>query len=285
MPITNILKTSPSGNHGGSQVQTVQLERQTLSEPRESATRFVSPYAPAVKKSPSIKEVMADPETPQVSSNIEDKSLAAASSAEQTVKVASLETTSQPVVEATQSVSASSEESSSIQEKADVENLSDTDSVENNDDEFVEYVEEESDDELFDGDLSEEGVNERSAVPEGPQDEYTMHWNTMLDLVFAKIPPVNSPLRDMPPEIVDNVMKIKVISPIQQKNIEQKRREMLEYFRNNYREDIDAIEVVVDEKVEIKKVIYDNHDKLSYMIGENRDMLDFMRILNLKLHQ
>ena len=122
-----------------------------------------------------------------------------------------------------------------------------------------------------------------SAAPDVVVDEYTQHWNTMLDIVFANHPSVQSPLRDMPPKIVDNVMKIKVSGSIQQKTLEQKKRDMLEYFRNNYREDIDDIEVEVDAKVETKKVIYGNEDKLNYQRQQNRDMDDFLKKLNLKL--
>ena len=122
-----------------------------------------------------------------------------------------------------------------------------------------------------------------SAAPAVVVDDYTQHWNTMLDIVFANHPSVQSPLRDMPPEIVDNVMKIKVSGAIQQKTLEQKKRDMLEYFRNNYREDIDDIEVEVDAKVETKKVIYGNEDKLNYQRQQNRDMDDFLKKLNLKL--
>lgn len=122
-----------------------------------------------------------------------------------------------------------------------------------------------------------------SAAPAVVVDDYTQHWNTMLDIVFANHPSVQSPLRDMPPKIVDNIMKIKVSGAIQQKTLEQKKRDMLEYFRNNYREDIDDIEVEVDAKVETKKVIYGNEDKLNYQRQQNRDMDDFLKKLNLKL--
>ena len=121
------------------------------------------------------------------------------------------------------------------------------------------------------------------AAPVEVKDEYTKHWNTMLDIVFADHPSVQSPLRDMPPEIVDNVMKIKVSGAIQRRTLEMKRRDMLEYFRNNYREDIDDIEVTVDEKVETKKVIYGNEDKLKYQLQQNQALESFMTSLDLKL--
>lgn len=121
------------------------------------------------------------------------------------------------------------------------------------------------------------------AAPAVVKDEYTQHWNAMLDIVFADHPSVQSPLRDMPPKIEDNVMKIRVGGAIQRRTLELKRRDMLEYFRNNYREDIDDIEVTVDETVETKKVIYGNEDKLKYQLQKNQALDDFLTTLDLKL--
>ena len=163
-----------------------------------------------------------------------------------------------------------------------VENVVDDDvdevaDVEVTDDDVVVETETESESE------SESPEITPSVTSTEPDGVLLQHWNTMLDIVFADHPSVQSPLRNMPPKIDGNIMKIRVSSSIQQKTLEQQKRDMLEYFRNNYREDIDDIEVEVDVAVETKKVIYGNEDRLDYQRKQNQALDDFLETLNLKL--
>lgn len=158
-----------------------------------------------------------------------------------------------------------------------------------------EEVELEKEDEMLD--VEEAGLDgeENGSMDEGekgggisvepvPQaDALKSHWNKMLDVVFESMPSVHSPLKDLPPDIVDNVMHIVVASSIQQKSISQKSREILNYFQKNYNPAITDVEVVISATAETKKVIYDNHDKFDYLKKENPSLQDFMNELGAKI--
>lgn len=246
-----------SGNHGGNQQVATQTAAVTSEArrglvPQESKTAFVVPHVPPIKKSPSIKDVLAEPKPNSNKSNEEENDVVS----EQGVKEPS-----PPQPEKF--------------EDAPLSNLLKP---------VIDEEELESEDEILE--RNDDTEFEEASVPEKETSEHTEfadQWNQMLDVVFASMPSVHLPLKDMLPKISDNVMHINVASSIQQKNIEQKRREMLGYFHTYCGLDLLDIIVKTSETAETKKVIYDNHDKYEYLKSENPEIQDFMDILGAKI--
>jgi hypothetical protein len=120
-------------------------------------------------------------------------------------------------------------------------------------------------------------------VSEQNQNTFHGRWRAMFDQVFASVPTVFFTLKDNLPEIENNVIKFVVKNEIQKDHFESKSREVLEYLRTHYSEEIEDIVVETNELLETKKIIYDVKDKLQNFKEENEEFEDFIQILELKI--
>ena len=121
-------------------------------------------------------------------------------------------------------------------------------------------------------------VSEKDTAADFPE-----QWRAMFNHVFVSVPTIFIPLKDILPEIENNVIKVVVKNDIQKEHFEAKIREALEYLRTHYNEQIDDILVKTNEKLETKKIIYDVKDKLQNFKEQNEEFEDFLQILELKM--
>ncbi|MCL1850027.1 MAG: hypothetical protein FWF70_01255 [Bacteroidetes bacterium] len=109
------------------------------------------------------------------------------------------------------------------------------------------------------------------------------HWHTMFGQVFASVPTIYFPLKEYLPEIENNIIKVTVKNDVQKEHFEAKTREVLEYLRTHYDEQIEDIVVKTDEKMVTKKIIYDVKDKLQNFKEQNEEFDEFLQILELQI--
>jgi hypothetical protein len=114
---------------------------------------------------------------------------------------------------------------------------------------------------------------------------FSIHWHTMFNEVFALVPTIYIPLKDSLPEIENNIIKVTVKNEVQKEHFEAKKREVLEYLRSNFDEQIEDIVVETNEQMETKKIIYDTKDKLQNFKEQNEEFEDFLQILDLKIKE
>ena len=125
----------------------------------------------------------------------------------------------------------------------------------------------------------EENTAHRSPLTE----DFPTHWRTMFERIFASVPTIYIPLKETLPQIENNIIKVSVKNDVQKEHFEAKTREVLEFLRTHFNEQIEDIVVETNELLETKKIIYDVKDKLQNFKEQNAEFEDFLQILDLKI--
>ena len=121
--------------------------------------------------------------------------------------------------------------------------------------------------------------------PEPSKDLFLTHWKEAIDLHFQKQPTVYFTLKEYQPEITNNIIYLTVKNELQKEEIEEKKRALIIYLRNNYKNEIEDIEILVNEEMESKIKLLDERDKLKLLHEQNSSLSDFMKILNMNIKE
>jgi hypothetical protein len=114
---------------------------------------------------------------------------------------------------------------------------------------------------------------------------FLKHWKEVIDLHFQKQPTVYFTLKEYQPEITNNTIYLTVKNELQKEEIEEKKRVVIAYLRNHYKNEIEDIEILVNEEMESKVKLLDERDKLKLLHEQNSSLADFMKILNMNLKE
>ena len=123
-----------------------------------------------------------------------------------------------------------------------------------------------------------EGTEAQDDTPE----TFEECWNRMVDFVFAKKPAFYHQLRDYLPRFENEIIYVDVENDFQKNQLEMSKRPMLEYWRNQFKLNVNDIEFVIHEH-ERKKVIYTSEDKVNNMLEQNPELKDFLQVLNFRI--
>ncbi len=107
-------------------------------------------------------------------------------------------------------------------------------------------------------------------------------WQKMVDVIFQKKPAFYHQLKDYLPRYENDVIYVDVENDFQKSQLEMSKRAMLEYWRNQFKLNVDEIEFVIHEH-EKKKVIYTSEDKVNNMLEQNPELKDFLQVLNFRI--
>lgn len=129
--------------------------------------------------------------------------------------------------------------------------------------------------------ITEETTEPTSEAPAEPE-TFESCWNQMVDVIFAKKPAFYHQLRDYLPRFEDEIIYVDVENDFQKNQLEMSKRAMLEYWRNQFKLNVNDIEFVIHEH-ERKKVIYTSEDKVNNMLEQNPELKDFLQVLNFRI--
>lgn len=107
-------------------------------------------------------------------------------------------------------------------------------------------------------------------------------WGKMVDVIFQKKPAFYHQLRDYLPRYENDIIYVEVENDFQKNQLEMSKRAMLEYWRNQFKLNVDDIEFIIHEH-ERKKVIYTSEDKVENMLEQNPELKDFLQVLNFRI--
>ena len=125
-----------------------------------------------------------------------------------------------------------------------------------------------------------------NAEPEIDEKElFLKHWKEVIELHFQKQPTVYFMLKEYQPEITNNTIYLTVKNELQKEEIEEKKRAVIAYLRNHYKNEIEDIEILVNEEMESKVKLLDERDKLKLLHEQNSSLADFMKILNMTIKE
>ena len=132
--------------------------------------------------------------------------------------------------------------------------------------------------------IIDETINLRESVSSACK-SFPEIWQAMFELVFTTVPTIYYPLKNNVPEIDNNIINLTVKNEIQKEHFEAKKREVLEYLRTHFSEQIEDVVVGANEQMDTKKIIYDIKDKLQNFKEQNVEFDDFLQILDLKIKE
>ena len=107
-------------------------------------------------------------------------------------------------------------------------------------------------------------------------------WVKMVDAIFKKKPAFYHQLRDYIPRYENDVIYVDVENDFQKNQLEMSKRAMLEFWRDQFKLNVDEMEFVIHEH-EKKKVIYTSEDKVENMLEQNPELKDFLQVLNFRI--
>jgi hypothetical protein len=107
-------------------------------------------------------------------------------------------------------------------------------------------------------------------------------WIKMVDAIFQKKPAFYHQLRDYIPRYENDVIYVDVENDFQKNQLEMSKRAMLEFWRDQFRLNVNEMEFVIHEH-EKKKVIYTSEDKVENMLEQNPALKDFLQVLNFRI--
>lgn len=127
-----------------------------------------------------------------------------------------------------------------------------------------------------------EETTEPTSEPSSEPETFESCWNQMVDVIFAKKPAFYHQLRDYLPRFENEIIYVDVENDFQKNQLEMSKRAMLEYWRNQFKLNVNDIEFVIHEH-ERKKVIYTSEDKVNNMLEQNPELKDFLQVLNFRI--
>lgn len=107
-------------------------------------------------------------------------------------------------------------------------------------------------------------------------------WIKMVDAIFQKKPAFYHQLRDYIPRYENEVIYVDVENDFQKNQLEMSKRAMLEFWRDQFKLNVNEMEFVIHEH-EKKKVIYTSEDKVENMLEQNPELKDFLQVLNFRI--
>lgn len=114
------------------------------------------------------------------------------------------------------------------------------------------------------------------------EEAFKQKWLNLIDAVFENQPTLHTPMKHYPVEIKDNVVYVSLKNELQQNDFEIKKTDVLQYLRANYSEAINDVVSKVDVNMKTPKFIMDSQDKMNELDKQNPDFKEFIEILNLR---
>ena len=114
-------------------------------------------------------------------------------------------------------------------------------------------------------------------------EDFATCWTTMFAEIFSNNLLIYHSLKDEVPQYENSEITITVKNGIQQEELEQRKKAILEYWRNHFTLNVDDLNVVVNENKETKEVIINSEDRMRHMMQQNKDLADCLNILGFSI--
>lgn len=118
--------------------------------------------------------------------------------------------------------------------------------------------------------------------PQLAEENFEECWIKMVDAIFQKKPAFYHQLRDYIPRYENDIIYVDVENDFQKNQLEMSKRAMLEFWRDQFKLNVNEMEFVIHEH-EKKKVIYTSEDKVENMLEQNPALKDFLQVLNFRI--
>ncbi|MBO7490888.1 MAG: hypothetical protein J6T59_00445 [Bacteroidales bacterium] len=135
-------------------------------------------------------------------------------------------------------------------------------------------------------DPSAEPQQEPNSVEESsePREEtLESNWNEVVEAIFKNLPMLYYILKKTLPTYQDDVLTVEVSNGIQEEGLRQRKRAVLEYWRNHFKMNVDDFEIVVNENKVIETAILTSDEQFQKMKEQNPELKEFLEILKFSM--
>ncbi|MBR4136497.1 MAG: hypothetical protein IKU03_08860 [Bacteroidales bacterium] len=123
-----------------------------------------------------------------------------------------------------------------------------------------------------------------AAEPE-PEKEETLesNWDEVVEAIFKNLPMLYYSLKKTVPTYEQDVLKVEVSNSIQEEELRQRKRAVLEYWRNHFKMNVDDFEIVLNEDKVTETAILTSEEQFQRMKEQNPELLEFLDILKFRM--
>ena len=109
------------------------------------------------------------------------------------------------------------------------------------------------------------------------------NWNEVVDALFTNLPILYYTLKKTVPAFENGVLTVEVSNNIQEEELEQRKRAVLEYWRTHFKMDLDDFEIVLNENKVTETAILTSDEQFQRMKEQNPELLEFLDVLKFRM--
>ena len=129
--------------------------------------------------------------------------------------------------------------------------------------------------------LQESVPDEASSEPK--EETLESNWNEVVEAIFKNLPMLYYILKKTQPTYQDDILTVEVSNGIQEEELRQRKRAVLEYWRNHFKMNVDDFEIVVNENKVIETAILTSDEQFQKMKEQNPELKEFLNILKFSM--
>ncbi len=120
---------------------------------------------------------------------------------------------------------------------------------------------------------------------EEPEKEETLegNWDEVVDAIFQNLPMLYYTLKRTSPTLKEGTLTVEVANNIQEEELDQRKRAVLEYWRNHFKMDVDDFVIVVNENKVTETAVLTSDEQFQHMKEQNPGLLSFLQTLNFRM--
>ncbi|MBO4489248.1 MAG: hypothetical protein J5741_06305 [Bacteroidales bacterium] len=127
----------------------------------------------------------------------------------------------------------------------------------------------------------EQHPQEESSEPK--EETLESNWNEVVEAIFKNLPMLYYILKKTQPTYQDDILTVEVSNGIQEEELRQRKRAVLEYWRHHFKMNVDDFEIVVNESKVIETAILTSDEQFQKMKEQNPELKEFLNILKFSM--
>lgn len=120
-------------------------------------------------------------------------------------------------------------------------------------------------------------------APAPKEETLESNWNEVVDELFKNLPMLYYTLKKTMPTYENDVLTVEVANGIQEEELSQRKRAVLEYWRSHFKMNVDDFEIVVNENKVTETAVLTSDEQFQRMKEQNPELLEFLDVLKFRM--
>jgi len=126
-------------------------------------------------------------------------------------------------------------------------------------------------------------VEEKPQPVEEKEETLESNWNEVVDEIFKNLPMLYYTLKKTLPTYENDILTVEVNNTIQEDELSQRKRAVLEYWRSHFKMNVDDFEIVVNEDKVTETAILTSDEQFKCMKEQNPELIHFLNFLKFRM--